>query len=1308
MYHDPLVSSVSSLENLSEDQKLLAESGAGVLAAGAYAGPAVVATIEDDLEMAESGEAEYAIDLEREWIAAECAVMVSGVLVDVNGREQRASERISLKDEQPNRLSVAIPKRYFEVGEDIRVVATVTDQEGDAVEASSSLVAMKLTSSPNQSMAYYPAQYLYQNQLAISSWDYGWNRAYPHRWHRRLRSARALPARFRRWVPAQTAKPVDRSMVTAAAFHGDTASLRLDEPGAYKLVAVANLADGSTLREEIGCLVREPEAEPGLLLQLNSRECEAGGVVKGDLHSRFADANVLLTLRDGRGLRMWKPIHMQGSTHALSLRLPEGLSYGCALGVQYVDGEGMVHLDTEYLRVAPTDRMLTIEAKMEEVVEPGQTVKIDFQVNRREPVDLVVSVYDQSLLGIAPDRSVDIRSFYLADERVRRQTAREALRQKLRGVTVEQLVQDAREMLGKEKALKNTPEGQRLQQLISRFSGSYVYAYDIETLLHLAGVNTACSFRYSGWNWHARWDRKQKGRDLLDLMDQRHGQWQLTYCMFNDTLLLAETSKNAAHVRMAQFGGYWPGARYRARGDSHYSISANSMFSYMPSGQSFISHLPMGGPESMTMLSPEAGEGTVLVRRDFSDSAFFNARIRTDEAGKATVEFKLPDSLTNWQVVATAVSKDMHVGTQKAKFRTFKPVMVWPMLSRVFTEGDKVDIYASVHNRTDKDQKVTVAIKVKNGQVRSPVKRQVVVPAKSNVPVYWTFEPGEPGFTQILMTADCAAGSDASLKRLPVVACAVEEVITASGFAKEAASFRVPENVDLRYAMLEVSLTPSLAADMTDTLTYLVQYPHGCVEQTMSRFLPTIKVAQILEKYGIENRDLEQKLPKYAAAGIKRLLQLQHQDGGWGWHGNGKTNEMITPYALYGLMEAEKAGYALADEQAINRGLNRLDQFVRSMGEKQAADRIYCMYVLSHRRKLRKEWWDWVADMLKKEKLSDYALALALEMAAKDEAHGKLAKGLATALRARAQESNGRVRWRTANFSRWGNDPHEITAAALKALVAYDSDDKLIPGVLDYFNATRRGNRWNSTKDTAMILYALCDYLATQDCRPLAEGQAIVQLNDEKTHEVAFEKGLVKKLRIEGAKLRHGENRLRFLQSSAGTMYRLVVRYSNRGQEIRPSAKGIKVARHFWLLGEGGKRVKELKSGDEVPRGAYLESEVRASHALGQSMRYVLVSNAKPSGCETLPKNDARYDQSSTQYVLREDKTAAVLWHHEATGNSLADRCVFHAELAGRYVVPPAAVELMYETETRGHSGAFQFAVVDGGAGEKTAMVWGE
>ena len=281
----------------------------------------------------------------------------------------------------------------------------------------------------------------------------------------------------------------------------------------------------------------------------------------------------------------------------------------------------------------------------------------------------------------------------------------------------------------------------------------------------------------------------------------------------------------------------------------HGSASGNSFHSAMPEGQGFVSHLPAGGVQSPELISTDAQESHIGVRRDFSDSAYWNARVRTNKEGKAVVAFTLPDSLTNWQVVVTAVSPKMHVGSTKASFRTFKPVMVWPMLPRTFTEGDKVRVFASVHNRTDKPQTIKVKLKVENGEVLTATEKTVEVGPRDNVPVYWTFKALKPGFTQLLMTADCPAGNDASLKRLPVGRAAAEQIVTASGVVKDAANIEIPKGVDLKASSLEVSFAPSLAADMADTLNYLVDYPYGCVEQTMSRFLPAIKVAQVLKHF---------------------------------------------------------------------------------------------------------------------------------------------------------------------------------------------------------------------------------------------------------------------------------------------------------------------------------------------------------------------------------------------------------------------------------------------------------------------------
>ena len=84
----------------------------------------------------------------------------------------------------------------------------------------------------------------------------------------------------------------------------------------------------------------------------------------------------------------------------------------------------------------------------------------------------------------------------------------------------------------------------------------------------------------------------------------------------------------------------------------------------------------------------------------------------------------------------------------------------------------------------------------------------------------------------------------------------------------------------------------------------------------------------------------------------------------------------------------------------------------------------------------------------------------------------------------------------------------------MKALVAYDVNDTLIAGILAFFAATKRGNRWNSTKDTAMILFALCDYLAKQQIDPRARAEASFCVNNGEARKAGFENGLMHKITI--------------------------------------------------------------------------------------------------------------------------------------------------------------------------------------------------
>ena len=60
---------------------------------------------------------------------------------------------------------------------------------------------------------------------------------------------------------------------------------------------------------------------------------------------------------------------------------------------------------------------------------------------------------------------------------------------------------------------------------------------------------------------------------------------------------------------------------------------------------------------------------------------------------------------------------------------------------------------------------------------------------------------------------------------------------------------------------------------------------------------------------------------------------------------------------------------------------------------------------------------------------------------------------------------------------RWYDSPVESTALSLRALAAIDPKHRLVEPSMNWLVKNRRGAQWSNTRDTAMAILALTDYL---------------------------------------------------------------------------------------------------------------------------------------------------------------------------------------------------------------------------------------
>lgn len=107
-------------------------------------------------------------------------------------------------------------------------------------------------------------------------------------------------------------------------------------------------------------------------------------------------------------------------------------------------------------------------------------------------------------------------------------------------------------------------------------------------------------------------------------------------------------------------------------------------------------------------------------------------------------------------------------------------------------------------------------------------------------------------------------------------------------------------------ARIELSSFPSI--DLNARLNYLIQYPHGCLEQTTSSVFPQLYLGDIVDLDGSKREAIQRNVVE----GVSKLAGFQLSDGGFVyWPGLQAADDWSTSYAGHFLLEAETKGYIL-------------------------------------------------------------------------------------------------------------------------------------------------------------------------------------------------------------------------------------------------------------------------------------------------------------------------------------------------------------------------------------------------------------
>ncbi|HXG66363.1 MAG TPA: alpha-2-macroglobulin family protein, partial [Blastocatellia bacterium] len=263
--------------------------------------------------------------------------------------------------------------------------------------------------------------------------------------------------------------------------------------------------------------------------------------------------------------------------------------------------------------------------------------------------------------------------------------------------------------------------------------------------------------------------------------------------------------------------------------------------------------------------APAEQEPAVQVRSDFRSTVLWQPDVTTDANGTATVKVKFPDSLTTWKATARAATGGNQFGIADCATRTNQPLIVRLQAPRFFVVGDQVTVSAVINNNTDKAMTVTPALAGEGfiaGGVGDAIK-PITVEANGEARVNWQVAPEKPGPVRLKVTARNGKYADAMERSYVAYEHGIEKFVAKSGKLRGndvTVKLEIPRERKTETTSLTVQVAPSMAVTMLDALPYLINYPYGCTEQTMSRFLPAAITAKTLRDLGLRPEDAMNKV----------------------------------------------------------------------------------------------------------------------------------------------------------------------------------------------------------------------------------------------------------------------------------------------------------------------------------------------------------------------------------------------------------------------------------------------------------------
>ncbi len=706
-----------------------------------------------------------------------------------------------------------------------------------------------------------------------------------------------------------------------------------------------------------------------------------------------------------------------------------------------------------------------------------------------------------------------------------------------------------------------------------------------------------------------------------------------------------------------------------------------------------------GGEESEAAQSALNAKDNAM-RSNFVATPIFIDAAYTDASGHVQVKGRLPDTLTQYRIMATAVDKTDRAGGNRTSITVSKDLFSTAATPRSVRVGDRFAAGVVIQAPGAKTAKeVEVRCEAEGLKALEPLTRKISIDNHRGQEVRFAFEALQEGEAKFRFYLKSDIGNDALEAKLPVTRPQELETFAIFGETEgESMEQLAVPSKPLRSDIggLNVTLTSSALTGLKDDAQMLIDYPYGCLEQRSSRLLPFVVLKSLVDRQQLVMpgaRNYEEVIQE----NLLEIDKMQRSSGGFAyWADSRYIHYYATAWAYLALSELKRSGHDIGKIDLQRAGRYLVNQFKGSKDDPRSPEeQAVALFALTRngdpQPALEKI-------LLQEPPKSNFGQAmLASVLARPGSGYQDKANEILDRLFNQAEVEGDRVRIAEADglYSRYFSSNVRTTALTLMAAIQLRPDHPFVPRMARTLMSSRKGRGYRTTQEAGVSLLALRDYVnkfetSTEDFKGqvLLDGQEILSAMLNHRRDEAIEKSLKmaelpKDLRVP----------FKFELSGKGRLYYTArLRYALEKPEVAEKDEGLSVQR-WYTLKDKEDGVRSVSEGDLVT--------VHLRIATHKARYYVAIVDPMPSGLESIDHSLAIYDDDSEgeekrdyafdHVELRDDRV--LLFASDLAPGVHEFTYTARATSPGTFELAPVHAEEMYNPEVFGQSSGGSFFV---------------